>query len=91
LIFLITQIIDKVITILIFAIIIRTFLSFFPQLKPNPLISILYDVTDPLLKPFRRFQVNSGGMGLDFSPLMAIIALNLIQSVISSLIVRLFY
>ncbi|WP_407307472.1 YggT family protein [Desulfosporosinus sp. SB140] len=84
---LIAQIIDKVITILIFAIIIRTFLSFVPQLKPNQLITILYDVTDPLLKPFRRFQISGATMGLDFSPLIAIIVLNLIQS----LIVRLFY
>ncbi|KLU64969.1 MULTISPECIES: YggT family protein [Desulfosporosinus] len=84
---LIAQIIDKVITILIFAIIIRTFLSYIPRLKPNPLITIIYDVTDPLLKPFQRFQISSGGMGLDFSPLIAIIVLNLIQS----LIVRLFY
>ncbi|WP_088228533.1 YggT family protein [Desulfosporosinus sp. FKB] len=84
---LIAQIIDKVITILIFAIIVRAFLSYIPRLKPNPLITIIYDITDPLLKPFQRFQISSGGMGLDFSPLIAIIVLNLIQSLIG----RLFY
>ncbi|AFM42620.1 YGGT family protein [Desulfosporosinus acidiphilus SJ4] len=86
-IYLIVQIIDKVITILIFAIIVRVMLSFFPRVKPNPLITIIYDITDPLLKPFQRFQITSGAMGLDFSPLIAIIVLNLIQS----LIVRLLY
>lgn len=84
---LIAQIVDKVITILIFAIIIRTFLSFIPQIKPNQLITLIYDVTDPLLKPFQRFQISGAGMGVDFSPLIAIIVLNLIQS----LIVRLLY
>lgn len=77
---LIAQIIDKVITILIFAIVIRTFLSFVPQLKSNQLTSLLYDVTDPLLKPFQRFQIGGAAMAVDFSPIIAIIALNLIQS-----------
>ena len=77
---LIAQIVDKVITILIFAIVIRTFLSFVPQLKSNQLISLLYDVTDPLLKPFQRFQIGGAAMAVDFSPIIAIIVLNLIQS-----------
>ena len=77
---LIAQIIDKVITILIFAIVIRTFLSFVPQLRSNQLISLLYDVTDPILKPFQRFQIGGAAMAVDFSPIIAIIALNLIQS-----------
>jgi YGGT family. len=77
---LIAQVIDKVITILIFAIVIRTFLSYVPHLKSNLIISLLYDVTDPLLKPFQRFQIGGAAMALDFSPIIAIIILNLIQS-----------
>lgn len=77
---LIAQIVDKVITILIFAIVIRTFLSFVPQLKSNQWVSLLYDVTDPLLKPFQRFQIGGAAMAVDFSPIIAIIALSLIQS-----------
>lgn len=79
---LIAQVIDKVITILIFAIVIRTFLSFLPQLKSNKLSMLLCDVTDPLLKPFQRFQIGGTAMAVDFSPLIAIIALNLIQAFI---------
>jgi len=77
---LVAQVIDKVITILTFAIVIRTFLSFVPQLKSNQLVSLLYDVTDPLLKPFQRFQIGGPAMTLDLSPIFAIIVLNLIQS-----------
>lgn len=89
---LIAQVIDKVITILIFAIVIRTFLSYMPHLKSNQIISLLYDVTDPLLKPFRRFQIGGGAMTLDFSPIIAIIVLNLIQSwVVRPWIVGFFY
>ncbi|HUS89360.1 MAG TPA: YggT family protein [Desulfosporosinus sp.] len=76
---LIAQVIDKVITILIFAIVIRAFLSFLPQFKSNKLSMLLYDVTDPLLKPFQRFQIGGAAGAIDFSPIIAIIALNLIQ------------
>ncbi|MDP4125894.1 MAG: YggT family protein [Bacillota bacterium] len=88
---LVALVIDKVITILIFAIVIRTFLSYLPHLKSNQIISLLYDVTDPLLKPFQRFQIGGAGMALDLSPLIAIIVLNLIQSLIRSLLVRPFF
>lgn len=79
---LIAQVVDKVITILIFAIVIRTFLSYVPHLKSNQIITLLYDVTDPLLRPFRRFQIGGPAMALDFSPIIAIIVLNLIQSLV---------
>lgn len=77
---LIAQVVDKVITILIFAILIRTFLSFLPQLKSNKLSMLLYDVTDPILKPFQRFQIGGAAGAIDFSPIIAIIALTLIQA-----------
>lgn len=79
---LIAQVADKVITILIFAIVIRTILSYFPKYRSHKLSVILTDVTDPLLKPFKRFQIASAAGPIDFSPIVAIILLNLIQSVI---------
>jgi len=79
---LIAQVIDKVITILIFAIVIRSFLSFLPQFRSNKISMILYDVTEPLLKPFQRFQMGGAAGAIDFSPLIAIIVLNFIQSLI---------
>lgn len=78
----IAQVVDKVITILIFAILIRVILSYLPQFKSNKLSMLLYDVTDPLLKPFQRFQIGGAAMAVDFSPIIAIIVLSLIQSII---------
>jgi len=75
---LINQVIDNVITILVVAIVIRSFLSFIPQLKSNKLSMLLYDVTDPILKPFQRFQIGGAAMGVDFSPIFAIIGLQVI-------------
>lgn len=83
---LIAQVINNVITILIYAIVIRTFLSFLPQFRSNRLSMLLYDVTDPLLKPFQRFQIGGAAGAIDFSPLIAIIALRLIGSIILRLL-----
>ena len=79
---LIAQVIDKVITILIYAIVIRAFLSFLPQLRSNKLSMLLNDVTDPILKPFQRFQIGGAAGAIDFSPIIAIIVLDLIQALI---------
>ncbi|EGW38319.1 YggT family protein [Desulfosporosinus sp. OT] len=72
------------ITILIYAIVIRAILSFVPNLISynNKLVTLLYDVTDPIIKPFQRFQIGGGAMPVDFSPMIAIIVLELIRSLI---------
>ncbi|WP_242860141.1 YggT family protein [Desulfosporosinus sp. I2] len=70
------------ISILIYAIFVRAVLSFFgPKFSPsnNKLVSVIYDVTDPILKPFQRFQFSGTASAIDFSPLFAIFALNIIQ------------
>lgn len=74
-----------VITILSWAIIIRALLSFFPQIGYNKLIQILNDITDPLLKPFRRFQLGGPSFAVDFSPLLAIMVLWIISNVLHRL------
>jgi len=79
---LIAQVTDKVITILIFAIVIRSILTWFTQIKSNKFSMILNDLTDPLIKPFQRFQLGGNASAIDFSPLLAIIVLNLIQAFI---------
>lgn len=78
----IAQVVDKVITILIFAIVIRSILSWFTQSKSNKFSMILNDLTDPLIKPFQRFQLGGNAKAVDFSPLLAIIVMNLIQAFI---------
>ncbi|MHB8124297.1 MAG: YggT family protein [Desulfitobacteriaceae bacterium] len=67
---------DKIITILVYAIGIRALLSFFPHSPHQPLIRVLNQVTEPLLKPFRRFQLGGAAISMDFSPLLAILVLS---------------
>lgn len=78
---LIYQVVDNVVMILQYAIILRAILSWLPQLSNTPIVRILCDITDPLLRPFQRFQISGGGFGMDLSPLLAYFALYLIRSV----------
>ncbi len=65
-------------TILQIAIIGRSLLSWFPVDPRNPLISILNEVTEPILAPLRRVVPRIGM--LDLSPMVAIFVLYIIQS-----------
>jgi YggT family protein len=65
----------------------RIILSWFP-ISPGGamagIVSFLYGVTEPVLGPLRRAlpPVGIGGMGLDLSPLIVIIGLQIILSVL---------
>jgi YggT family protein len=56
-----------------FAIIIRIVLSWIAPQTHNPATALLTDITDPLLRPFRRYIPSIGGF--DISPILAIILL----------------
>ena len=43
----------------------------------NPVVGLLYSFNEPILRPARRVLPSTSG--LDFSPLIALIFLNLIQ------------
>jgi len=66
--------------VLTLAIFLRAILSWFSPGPTNMLVSILYQVTEPLLAPLRRI-VPRVGM-LDLTPLVAIILLQLIGSLL---------
>jgi YggT family protein len=54
----------------------------------NRVQRFLYDVVDPYLRLFRRFipQLNMGGLGLDLSPIFAIIVLYALNRVVQGLL-----
>ncbi len=64
--------------VLTLAIIFRAILSWFSPRPTNKLSIVLYRVTEPLLAPLRRIIPRIGM--LDFTPLVAIILLQLIAS-----------
>jgi YggT family protein len=73
------------------AILARVILSWLPMAGVrvdmyHPLIRFLYQITDPILDPIRRFS--TFGM-IDFSPIVALILLEIIQQVLVAAITQL--
>lgn len=68
-------------TIMIFG---RILGSWVPQFAMHPLMRFVAYYTDPYLNLFRRVVPPIGGM-LDISPMLALFALNLIESIVMSL------
>jgi YggT family protein len=69
--------------VLTVAIIFRAILSWFSPPPANMLTFILFRITEPILAPLRRIIPRFGT--LDFSPMVAIIVLQLIASFIPRL------
>lgn len=71
--------------VLTFAIIIRAVLSWFPPSRTlAPVTALLNEATDPVLRPIQRRLPTFGGF--DFSPLLAIMLISLMESVILKLL-----
>jgi YggT family protein len=67
---------------------IRVILSWLPMAglhidSYNPLIRLLYQLTDPILEPLRRYT--TFGM-MDFSPIVALLILDVLRRVILSVL-----
>lgn len=67
--------------VLTLAILVRVILSWFSREATNMLTNMLYQVTEPILAPLRRIIPRVGV--LDFSPLVAVILLQVIASLLS--------
>ena len=63
-----------------FAIVVRAILSWFSVAPHNTAIGILNQITEPILAPIRRFVPRVGMV--DFSPLIAVVVLQLIYYVV---------
>lgn len=64
----------------VFAIIVRVILSWLAPSGYNPAMAIIYSITDPLLRPFRRIIPPMGGF--DLSPIFAIILIGAMAIVV---------
>ena len=67
----------------IIVVFLRVILSWFPISPDSPIATVyrfVYAVTEPVLGPIRRVMpgVGVGGMGLDFSPIIVLLVLQII-------------
>ncbi|MBI2993552.1 MAG: YggT family protein [Gammaproteobacteria bacterium] len=72
----IAELLNLVVYIFIFAVLIQVVLSWVNPDAYNPVTVIVHRLTDPLLRPARRLVPPVGG--LDFSPIVVLIALQLV-------------
>lgn len=69
-------------TALLWMIVIRAVLSFVSPDPYNPVVQMLYRLSNPILKPFQRLIPPIGG--LDISPIFAVLALQLVRMLVAA-------
>ena len=73
----IARLLEVVLEVYFWIIIVRALLSWVNPDRYNPIVRFLYQVTEPVLRPIRRRL--SMQMGLDFSPLIVILVIKVLQ------------
>ena len=76
------QVIDAAISLYSLAIIARAFLPLVGADLSNPIVRFIFDITEPVLAPLRRFTI----VGMwDLSPVAAIVLLMIVRQVLTVL------
>jgi len=70
------------------AILIRVILSWVRLDPYHPVSVFIHQVTEPVLAPIRRFLPSTGM--IDFSPLIALVLIQVVQAILSQLLLSLY-
>ncbi|MBU2027656.1 MAG: YggT family protein [Proteobacteria bacterium] len=84
------HIIDIALTIYMWIIIIRAVLSWVNPDPYNPIVRLLYQVTEPVMALVRRW-IPLRGMGIDFSPMIILLAIVFLKSFLVKSLLQLSY
>jgi YggT family protein len=76
------EILTTFLTIMMYAIIARALISWFDRGMQNPISRFLVQITEPIIAPIRRVLPTAGM--IDFSPMVAIILIWILQMMLSS-------
>lgn len=82
----IVKILNSLLEIYKWIVIIAAVISWVNPDPYNPIVRFLYSVTEPVLRPVRRFIGNRLGP-IDISPIIVIIAIILAQSILARLLI----
>lgn len=86
----VARIIDIALTLYMWIIVIRAVLSWINPDPYNPIVRLLYQVTEPLMAVVRRW-IPLRGMGIDFSPMIILLAIVFLQSFLVPSLMELSY
>lgn len=82
------QIINFLLTLITLAIIVRALLSWFYPVGKDPWTRLLLDITEPLLAPVRSLMMRVLPIPIDFSPIVVILLINLLQRMLAQALFR---
>lgn len=82
------KVLDIALNIYMWIVIIRALISWVSPNPYNPIVRFLYRATEPVLGRVRRF-LPIGGMGIDFSPLIVILAIYFLRLFLVSTLIQL--
>ena len=74
----IAKVLDIVLNLYMWVLIIRALISWVQPDPRNPIVQFLIRVTEPVLAPIRR-RLPTGATGIDFSPMVVILAIYFLQ------------
>ncbi len=83
------NVLDILLNIYMWVLIIAALISWVNPDPYNPIVRFLYGITEPVLRPIRRRLGVFGG--IDFSPLVAILAIVFLRSFVVSSLIELGY
>lgn len=77
------QIANALLTIIVLAVVVRALLSWFYPVGRDPWTRLLVDITEPLLAPVRSVMMRILPLPIDFSPIVVILIIQLLQNILS--------
>ena len=83
-----SKVLDIVLVLYMWIIIIRALLSWVNPDPYNPIVQFLYSITEPVLYRVRQILPISG-MGIDFSPIVVLLAIIFLQTFLVNTLSRL--
>ena len=86
----IAQILDTLLTLYMWIIVIRAVLSWVNPDPYNPIVRLLYRLTEPVMGPIRRL-LPLRGMGIDLSPVVVLLIIIFLQSFLVRSLVEISY
>ena len=79
------QLLFFILQIFQFVLLARVILSWFPNVdRSNPLIRLVYDITEPILRPVRDMMPPTGM--IDLSPLIVFLIIQVLATILRTLI-----
>lgn len=87
-IFYIIKLLNEIFIIYNYIILFRAILSWVSAPYYNPVVKFVYEITEPVLRPF-RIVLRTATVGIDFSPLIAFFILEILRNLIIKLLLNL--